>query len=99
MLLSTLLYALPRSQVTTADQVYQLMAQGQSNRAVGAHSMNADSSRSHSILTLTCRGRNKIDNTVTFGMFMYMRNVLFCSFLHNSELIVLIVLLFYIWCE
>jgi kinesin family member C2/C3 len=43
------------------------MAQGHSNRAVGSHSMNEHSSRSHSILTIVCRGRNKIDGTVTFG--------------------------------
>ena len=43
------------------------MSQGQSNRAVGSHDMNEHSSRSHSILTVVCRGRNKLDGTVTFG--------------------------------
>ena len=53
--------------VTTPEQVHELMAQGQSNRAVGSHDMNEHSSRSHSILTLTCRGRNRRDGSTTFG--------------------------------
>lgn len=36
-------------------QVYQLMAQGQTNRAVGSHDMNEHSSRSHSILTIAVK--------------------------------------------
>jgi len=53
--------------VTAAAEVLQLMAKGQGNRAVGAHDMNEHSSRSHSILTLACRGKNNIDNTSAFG--------------------------------
>lgn len=43
------------------------MKQGQANRAVGSHDMNEHSSRSHSILTVTCRGKNKIDGATTYG--------------------------------
>jgi kinesin family protein C2/C3 len=53
--------------VESAARVAELMAVGQSNRAVGSHDMNEHSSRSHSILTLTCRGRNLRDNSTTFG--------------------------------
>jgi hypothetical protein len=54
-------------QVTSVEQVMSLMNQGQANRAVGSHDMNEHSSRSHSILTLICRGQNNIDKTTTFG--------------------------------
>jgi kinesin family member C2/C3 len=37
-------------------QVLDLMKKGADNRAVGSHDMNEHSSRSHSILTLTCSG-------------------------------------------
>ena len=53
--------------VASAERVAALMAVGQSNRAVGSHDMNEHSSRSHSILTLTCRGRNLRDGSTTFG--------------------------------
>lgn len=53
--------------VDDANRVGELMRVGQSNRAVGSHDMNEHSSRSHSILTLTCRGRNLIDESTTFG--------------------------------
>lgn len=43
------------------------MRQGQKNRAVGSHDMNEHSSRSHSIITLICRGRNLLDGTTTYG--------------------------------
>lgn len=49
------------------EQVRELMQLGQTNRAVGSHDMNEHSSRSHSILTVTARGRNKVDNSTTFG--------------------------------
>lgn len=49
------------------EQVQELMKQGQANRAVGSHDMNEHSSRSHSIITLVCRGKNKIDNSSTYG--------------------------------
>ena len=45
------------------------MALAQTNRAVGSHDMNEHSSRSHSILTLVCRGKNRIDGTTTFGKY------------------------------
>lgn len=53
--------------ITSWEQVLDLMRQGQANRAVGSHDMNDRSSRSHSILTVVCRGKNKIDGTATFG--------------------------------
>lgn len=53
--------------ITNMEQVKELMRQGQNNRAVGKHDMNEHSSRSHSILTLTARGRNRIDNATTYG--------------------------------
>lgn len=43
------------------------MKRGQKNRAVGSHDMNEHSSRSHSILTVTCRGKNAIDGSTTYG--------------------------------
>jgi kinesin family protein C2/C3 len=58
---------LTEMQVTSSAQVIDLMARGQSNRAVGSHDMNEHSSRSHSILTIVCRGRNNVDGTTTFG--------------------------------
>lgn len=51
------------------EQVKELMKQGQANRAVGSHDMNEHSSRSHSIITIVCRGKNKIDNSATYGIF------------------------------
>eukprot|EP00607_Mallomonas_marina_P009445 CAMPEP_0182420570 /NCGR_PEP_ID=MMETSP1167-20130531/5475_1 /TAXON_ID=2988 /ORGANISM="Mallomonas Sp, Strain CCMP3275" /LENGTH=648 /DNA_ID=CAMNT_0024596713 /DNA_START=41 /DNA_END=1987 /DNA_ORIENTATION=- len=48
-------------QVFSADQVLGLMADGQRNRAVGGHNMNALSSRSHMILTLSVKGRSLKD--------------------------------------
>ena len=54
-------------QINSPGQVQDLMLQGQKNRAVGSHDMNDRSSRSHSILTVVCRGKNKIDGTTTFG--------------------------------
>lgn len=53
--------------ITSPEQVFQLMSQGQNNRAVGSHDMNERSSRSHSILTIVCRGKNKINGTTVFG--------------------------------
>lgn len=53
--------------ISSIEQVRDLMKQGQSNRAVGSHDMNEHSSRSHSILTVTCRGTNKLDGSTTFG--------------------------------
>ena len=47
--------------VTDTDQVLALMARGTENRAVGSHDMNEHSSRSHSILTLTCIGTPKAE--------------------------------------
>ena len=43
------------------------MKKANGNRAVGSHDMNEHSSRSHSILTLVCRGKSKHDSTTTFG--------------------------------
>jgi kinesin family protein C2/C3 len=54
-------------QVTSTEQVMSLMAQGQSNRAVGSHDMNEHSSRSHSILTLVCEGKCLRDGNTTYG--------------------------------
>ena len=54
--------------VTSPEQVLNLMQQAQGNRAVGSHDMNEHSSRSHSILTLVCRGKNLKDTSLTtFG--------------------------------
>lgn len=53
--------------IKSMDQVKELMRQGQANRAVGSHDMNEHSSRSHSILTIVCRGKNKIDGSSTYG--------------------------------
>ena len=54
-------------QISGADQVQELMKMGNSNRAVGSHDMNEHSSRSHSIITLICRGKNKKDGSSTYG--------------------------------
>ena len=43
------------------------MKLGSTNRAVGSHDMNEHSSRSHSILTVTARGRNALDGATTYG--------------------------------
>lgn len=53
--------------VNTSTQVLELMKLGQNNRATGSHDMNEHSSRSHSIITLSCRGKNKIDEQTTYG--------------------------------
>jgi kinesin family protein C2/C3 len=45
--------------VTSTEQVLELMAKGADNRAVGSHDMNEHSSRSHSILNITCVGTPK----------------------------------------
>jgi kinesin family protein C2/C3 len=54
-------------QITSMAQVEELMRQGQKNRAVGSHDMNEHSSRSHSIITVTCRGKNLLDGSTTYG--------------------------------
>lgn len=61
--------------ITSPEQVSELMKQGQSNRAVGSHDMNERSSRSHSILTVTCRGKNKVDGSVSFGKLLYSQSL------------------------
>ena len=43
------------------------MYQGNANRAVGGHDLNERSSRSHSIITVTCRGENTVDGSTSFG--------------------------------
>eukprot|EP01035_Chromulina_nebulosa_P017819 gene17819-23429_t len=58
--------------ISSPDQVAELLLQGQANRAVGSHDMNEHSSRSHSILTITCRGKllhssNQGNSGSTFG--------------------------------
>ena len=53
--------------VTDPTSVIELMAKANSNRAVGSHDMNEHSSRSHSILTIVCRGKSLRDGTTTFG--------------------------------
>lgn len=55
------------AQISSMDQVNDLMRQGKSNRAVGKHDMNEHSSRSHSIVTVTVRGQNRLDSATTFG--------------------------------
>jgi kinesin family protein C2/C3 len=53
--------------ISSMEQVKELMRLGQENRAVGSHDMNEHSSRSHSIVTITARGKNKLDHATTFG--------------------------------
>ena len=47
---------LERRRVTSADEVEFLITAGSRHRAAGAHALNKDSSRSHSIVTLYIRG-------------------------------------------
>jgi kinesin family protein C2/C3 len=54
-------------QLTSIEQVSQLMLIGNNNRAVGSNNINEHSSRSHSIITIICKGKNKKDNSSTFG--------------------------------
>lgn len=54
-------------EISNFEQVKQLMVLGNNNRAVGAHDMNKHSSRSHSIVTVTCRGKNIVDNESSNG--------------------------------
>lgn len=67
-------------QIRSMEQVKELMKQGQANRAVGSHDMNEHSSRSHSIITIVCRGKNKIDNSATYGNFS---SVEICRYFEN----------------
>ena len=53
--------------VNSPDQVYDLMKKANGNRAVGSHDMNEHSSRSHSILTMICKGKNKYSSNTTYG--------------------------------
>jgi len=62
-----LVVGLTEIDITSFDEVKQLMALGNNNRAVGAHDMNKHSSRSHSIITVSCRGKNVIDKENIFG--------------------------------
>jgi kinesin family protein C2/C3 len=62
-----LVVGLTEVDITSFEEVKQLMALGNNNRAVGAHDMNKHSSRSHSILTVSCRGKNVIDKENSFG--------------------------------
>lgn len=54
-------------EVCAAVQVFEVLERGRVNRAVGSHDMNEHSSRSHSILTILCKGKNMIDGKSTFG--------------------------------
>ena len=47
---------LTKQSVFTADEIEKLIAAGARHRAAGAHALNKDSSRSHSIVTLYIRG-------------------------------------------
>ncbi|RYG63317.1 hypothetical protein EON64_16160, partial [archaeon] len=47
----------------SVEQADGLMKGGRESRAVGGHDMNEHSSRSHSILILTARGKNKLDGS------------------------------------
>jgi hypothetical protein len=49
------------------QQVTDLMAKGNSNRAVGVHDMNAHSSRSHSILCIRVSGENLHNGAIYNG--------------------------------
>lgn len=49
--------------LTSAQHALDLIAKGQKNRIVAAHSLNQDSSRSHSIITIKMTGINKIDGS------------------------------------
>lgn len=49
------------TELHSAQQALELIARGQSNRVVAAHSLNQDSSRSHLIITIKMTGVNKID--------------------------------------
>ena len=53
-------------EVTTPEDCYRLMKEGQANRA-GSHDMNERSSRSHSILTISVTGKNALAGTTSFG--------------------------------
>lgn len=53
--------------VTASPEVSELMIKANKNRAVGSHDMNEHSSRSHSILTMVCRGKSRRDDSTTFG--------------------------------
>ena len=53
-------------EVGLASQVFEVLERGRVNRAVGSHNMNEHSSRSHSILTVLCKGVN-VDGTTSVG--------------------------------
>ena len=53
--------------VTSADEVDNLLVEARKNRAVGAHDLNEHSSRSHCILTLHVYGTNNLDKRTSYG--------------------------------
>ncbi len=53
--------------VCSPEQVYDLMKNASRNRAVGSHEMNTLSSRSHSIVTMVCKGICRHSSSSTYG--------------------------------
>ena len=53
--------------INSEDQIYSLMRVGNSNRAISATNMNAESSRSHSIFILTITQNNTADLSCKVG--------------------------------
>ncbi len=53
--------------VTSSDEVLDTLKLGQKNRKVVATAMNDQSSRSHLVLSVYVRGRNKLSNKETFS--------------------------------
>jgi len=56
---------LTKQSVFTADEIEKLIAAGARHRAAGAHALNKDSSRSHSIVTLYIRGTTASGDALT----------------------------------
>ncbi len=73
---TSFIYSALHTQIQSFEQVQELMKLGHANRAVGSHDMNEHSSRSHSIITVVCRGRSKVDGSTTFGKKLAVRSII-----------------------
>ena len=61
------LHQCARTDVTSPEQIFDIMAAGFEHRAVGCHDINAHSSRSHCLLIVRVHGTNISSGVRTLG--------------------------------
>ncbi len=58
--------------VSSADDIQRIFALGKENRATASTNMNEHSSRSHSVLSIYCRSRNRESGQTSIGVFFFL---------------------------